>query len=351
MLISVQYARAGAALLVVLAHLSGFAAFQPVSSAHFGGFGVDIFFVISGFIMWQTSRDQRPGDFMRRRISRIVPPYWFYTSLLVLLALFAPRLAPNVELSWTAVFGSYLFIPYADHRGVMNPILLQGWTLNFEMYFYIVFALSLFLAKPLLRFLSVAGLFLLSTAFGISSDKSLAILSQVTNTILFEFVIGMMVSIAWQRWKITAPASLAMALASVIGLIYAELSQPSVEMRFFVFGIPAAFLLFGLLGTEAWLARRPSRVLLAAGDASYSLYLGHPFVLSAVHMVFNGPVRNRLGLDGVPLGVAYGVTAIAAALVLSYLSFAVLEKPSGRFLMARLFRNRDVHAPVKRAAS
>lgn len=349
MLVSVQYARAVAALLVVLAHLSGFSAFQQVSTAHFGGFGVDIFFVISGFIMWETSKVQRPADFMRRRIARIVPPYWFYTTLLVALALIAPRFAPNIELNWKAVLGSYFFIPYTDHRGVMNPILLQGWTLNFEMYFYIIFALSLFIRSLAARLLAISGFFLCSAALGLAVDKSWAILSQITGTILLEFVFGMLVSIYWQRRKIGTSTSLALISVGVIALIASELQQPSVEYRFILFGIPSALLLSGLRGMETWLSRRPWRVLLATGDASYSLYLSHPFVLSAVHLVFNGPVRNHLGLDGMALGLAYGAAAITGSILFSYLSFIFLEKPAGRFVLARLSRSRRDPAAVKPA--
>lgn len=336
MLVSVQYARAVAALLVVVAHLSGFSAFQPVTTAHFGSFGVDIFFVISGFIMWETSKNQRPRDFMHRRIARIAPPYWFYTTLLVLLALFVPRMAPNIELSWKAVLGSYLFIPYTDHRGIMNPILLQGWTLNFEMYFYVIFAASLFLANRPARFIAVAGVFIASAVIGLAVDKSWAILSQILSPVLMEFVLGMVVSIARQRWKINPRGSLLIIVGAIACLILADLQQPSADLRFFFFGVPAALFLFGLLGTETYLAPRRLGFLVAAGDASYSLYLAHPFVLSAVHIAVNGPVRNRLGIEGIPLGLLFAALAVFLSLIFSYSSFIFLEKPAGRFMLERL---------------
>jgi exopolysaccharide production protein ExoZ len=351
MLVSVQYARAVAALLVVVAHLSGFSAFQQVSTSHFGGFGVDIFFVISGFIMWETSKNQRPADFMARRLARIAPPYWFYTALLVLLALIAPEVAPNIEVSWKALLGSYFFVPYTDHRGIMNPILLQGWTLNFEMYFYIIFALGLFVADRRMRFVLVALFFLLSSVAGLVADKSFAILSQITSSVLLEFVLGMMVSAAWQRWKIGFAASAAMIAISVTGLIFSELQQTTSEIRFIVFGIPSALLLFGLLGTEKYLARYPNKILLAAGASSYSLYLSHPFVLSAVHLVVNGPVRNKIGLDGFALGIVYAVAAITASLVVSHVSFILLEKPAGKFVLAQLSGNRKNGSQAKAATA
>ncbi len=336
MLISVQYARAAAALLVVIGHISGFSAFQSASMTHFGGVGVDIFFVISGFIMWETSKDQSPTDFMRRRLARIVPPYWFYTTLLVLLALTAPAWTPNIELSTEALLGSYFFIPYTDHRGLMNPILLQGWTLNLEMYFYIVFALSLFLSDRRMRFLAVSVFFVIAILIGLVADSSWAAISRFTSTILLEFVMGMIVSVVWQRWKIGFPAAVAIFLASVAALVYAEMRLQSSGINFIVFGVPAAFLLLALLNMETFLARRPLPWLVATGDASYSLYLAHPFVLSAVHMIFQRWLQTYFGSDGMVLAIAFATTAVVASLIVSHISYLLLEKPAGRFVLRQL---------------
>jgi len=351
MLVSVQYARALAALLVVLAHLSGFSAFQPLTTSSFGSFGVDMFFVISGFIMWETTKDQRPLDFMCRRIARIVPPYWFYTTLLVLLAVLSPRLAPNIQLSWEAILGSYFFIPYTDHRGIMNPILLQGWTLNFEMYFYIIFAASLMLVHRAIRFFAVIGLLSISALIGLSLDTPPAIVSMVTSTVLLEFALGMILAIAWRHWKPGMAAALPIIAVGSVCLILAELRQPSDDLRLIFFGIPSALFLFGLLGTENFLSRKPLRPLVAAGDASYSLYLAHPFVLSAVHIVVNGPIRNILNIDGIALALLYGALAISACLIFSHASFLFLERASARFVLRRLTRRKKDIAGASVAAT
>ncbi len=326
MLISVQYARAAAALLVVIGHIAGFSAFQSISTTHFGGVGVDIFFVISGFIMWETSKDQQPADFLQRRLTRIVPPYWFYTTLLVVLALALPALTPNIELTAKALSGSYFFIPYTDHRGIMNPILLQGWTLNLEMFFYVIFALSLFLPGRRTRFLAVSLVFLILIAMGLFADKSWAVINRFTSPILLEFVMGMTVSAVWQRWKIGVPAAGAIFLASVAALLYSEINLQYLGMGFIVFGVPAAFLLYGLLNLEPILAKRPLRPLVAAGDSSYSLYLAHPFVLSAVDVIFTRWAADHLGLDGMDLAIAFATTAILASLAFAHISYVLLEK-------------------------
>lgn len=353
MLISVQYARAAAALLVVVGHMAGFSAFHPISDGHFGGFGVDIFFVISGFIMWETSKEQRPSEFVQRRLSRIVPPYWFYTTLLVALAFAAPALTPNVELGAKALFGSYFFIPYTDQRGLMNPILLQGWTLNLEMYFYVIFALGLFIANHAWRFFAVSAYFLLVILLGLvmsGSDASSAVVTRFTSPILIEFILGMLVSIAWTRWKIGFRPGLALFLAAAAALIYADSRHLSGEINFITYGIPAAFLLLGLLGMEDVLARHPLRPLVAAGNASYSLYLAHPFVLSAVHVVFQRWARSHPETEGIVFALAFALTATVVALLFSYASYALIEKPAGKFLMAKL-SGKSKHAPKGKTAT
>lgn len=349
MLISVQYARAAAALLVVIGHISGFSAFQSASTTHFGGVGVDIFFVISGFIMWETSKEQSPADFMRRRLARIVPPYWFYTTLLVLLVLVAPAWTPNVELSTEALLGSYFFVPYTDHRGLMNPILLQGWTLNLEMYFYIVFALSLFLSDRRARFICVSAFFVIAILIGLLADSSWAVINRFTSTILLEFVMGMTVSAIWQRWKIGFPAAVSIVLASAATLLYAEIWLQNSGINFIVFGVPAAFLLFGLLNMESFFARRPLPWLVATGDASYSLYLAHPFVLSAVHMIFQRWLQSYFGSEGLVLAITFAVTAIVASLIVSHFSYILLEKPAGRFVLRQLSGGRNAERKRKMA--
>lgn len=342
-LVSVQYLRAIAALLVVFAHLSGFSAFQAISTAHFGGFGVDLFFVVSGFIMWHTSDDRSPADFMYRRIARIVPPYWFYTTLLVLLAFLMPRLAPNIQLSPTALVGSYLFIPYADHRGIMNPILLQGWTLNFEMYFYLVFACGLFIPGKSRRFTCLIAFFMLSAMLGLFADRSWAILSQITSSILLEFCLGMIVAAIWQRQRISTALAWPVVAISGALLVIAEFWQPVADVRFIAFGVPAALLLYGLLNCETYFAKRPISLLLRAGDASYSLYLVHPFVLSAVHLIVNRALKTSFVPDPVLLGSFFGITAIAASLVVAHVSYIHLERRAEKFLL----RTRQHRAPLR----
>lgn len=115
----------------------------------FGTSGVDLFFVISGFIVVVTTAgvDTKPFDFWRRRIVRVVPLYWLLTLLMVTVALIAPGLFKTLKVAPETVLQSLLFIPHFSQSfsGVVWPLLVPGWTLNFEMFFYALFGLALIL--------------------------------------------------------------------------------------------------------------------------------------------------------------------------------------------------------------
>jgi exopolysaccharide production protein ExoZ len=114
----------------------------------FGASGVDLFFLISGFIMIYTSHAAfcRPGaplSFLRRRAIRVVPMYWLYTTLVVLLLAFAPRLFSTVTFNWENAVASYLFLLSKIPGEGIGTVMQTGWTLCFEAYFYVLFAIFL----------------------------------------------------------------------------------------------------------------------------------------------------------------------------------------------------------------
>ena len=153
---SIQYLRALAALGVVIFHASP--AEHPFMV---GNAGVDIFFVISGFIMWSITEERpaSPAAFLKDRLIRIAPLYWLLTTLLVVGALVVPKLFPNLRIDLPYVAGSFLFVPMRPPGSTgadpIWPVLVQGWTLNYEMFFYVLFSLCLFL-RPSLRLAAIS---------------------------------------------------------------------------------------------------------------------------------------------------------------------------------------------------
>lgn len=332
MLLSLQYARAVAALLVVYAHLSGFALFGTLGLPEFGGMGVDLFFVISGFVMWESAQKHAAGQFVLRRIARIVPAYWFYTSLLVGIALVAPSLAPKVSFDGWALAGSYFFIPYTNDRGLQNPILLQGWTLNYEAFFYGVFAVALLWEQRRQRFAFVSIVLLCLCICGVVFKPEGAATTMATSPMLLEFLLGMGISVLLRGWRPSQPMSVALAVAGGVALAIIEIAVKPAAWRALQFGLPAAFLLVGLIGLEPAWRRRPFAPLLRVGDASYSLYLCHPFVLSAAAVAVR-PLSPFL--DATLVAIVFAGAALLGSCAVALLSFHGLEKPLARRLVAR----------------
>jgi peptidoglycan/LPS O-acetylase OafA/YrhL len=247
------------------------------------GAGVDIFFVISGFIIVHASASlfgtgaQGAGTFLRRRLARIVPLYWIMTFAF-LAVLWAGRGAIHGAIGGPAyIAASFLFLPWPRPDGLMEPALGLGWTLNYEMFFYAVFAL--FIALPRHRALAcvgfVLGLFVLA---GQSVGFATPQLTFWSNPIILEFCAGM---------------GLAQLLAAGVGLpVWLRLGLPLLAItalhfapdpgasRAAVWGIPAVLLVAAaaLAPIPATLSR-PARAVVRLGDASYALYLVHPFVM------------------------------------------------------------------------
>jgi len=165
--LTIQALRAIAALLVVVYHAfdmwgARIDSAAPGISWTNGAAGVDIFFVISGFVMVASSRriasqPHAGWTFIQQRIVRIVPLYWLLTTAKLILVFFFADLALRSGIDFDYVARSYLFFPVVDGAGHFRPLLPVGWTLTYEFLFYLLFALALALRVDVLRVL-VPGL-------------------------------------------------------------------------------------------------------------------------------------------------------------------------------------------------
>lgn len=217
--------------------------------------GVDLFFVISGFVMVQSTmnRSVAPMQFMAQRALRIVPMYWIATFALM----------PQIEGEWAFKIKSLLFVPAVHpHSNLVQPVLDPGWTLNYEMFFYAIFAVFL-CVKESRRFAGTALLFAGLVWAGLSGGLTHEF-DYYTQPIILEFIFGMAIA----RFGIRLPFIVVpLAIAAMIAL------QTSSVDRIFALGIPAALVVAGLLGIEK---RVPDwRAANFLGSASYSIYLFH----------------------------------------------------------------------------
>ena len=341
---SIQYLRALAALLIVVYHLQPRLERLGWSGAWPGWLsaGVDIFFVISGFIMWVTTaeRPTRPLSFIWHRFVRIAPLYYLFTVLMVLLLLAVPSIAGEGRLSPWHVLASFGFWPTAQPlSGRLEPVLPQGWTLNYEMFFYVLFALSLLLAPIARLFTMLAGLGGIAIA-GVLLDPAQGALDFYTNGIIIEFAFGLLIGAAFTSGA-QLPRPVALALL-VVGLIATPLSLTLFYSlpRAVIWGIPAAAIVGGAAFAERARPVFRSPLLLLLGNASYSLYLSHGLTLSVLGFFW---ARLRLGGTGLAAG-AFSMVAIIATCVVGALIYRLVEAPLTRMLRPR---RRGALAPAK----
>jgi exopolysaccharide production protein ExoZ len=293
---SIQILRAVAALSIVFHHglneADGLARLLGGRFAHQYSWpleaGVDLFFVISGFVMVVASRDffgktSSIWPFLRRRLARVVPIYWavlvLYVALLVTSIVPLNRPLPDAA----EIITSFAFIPYMRPDGFVLPVYGLGWTLNYEMLFYALFALAL----PLKRSLAVPVLVsvLLALVFlGHFVPASLTALTFWTRPIIVEFGLGALIGhMTLNGLRPPRSAGLVMAAAAVIWLVLGKVSPDLIPReRVLLYGMPAALLVLAGLAFDDLLEHTYLRPLQALGDASYALYLLHPFVLRAV---------------------------------------------------------------------
>jgi exopolysaccharide production protein ExoZ len=348
-LIPIQLLRALAALAVAILHgqyETGLLAdavgrgFQPSRILPWEA-GVDVFFVISGFVMVYASRRLfgRPEArrvFLSRRIARVVPLYWLTTTLYLALALMAPGSVKGMA-EPGYVLASYAFVPVARADGAVEPLYSLGWTLNYEMAFYVLFALALGLSR---RWAvgavaaMLAGLVLLAAV--LAAPLPFAFWG---NSIVLEFGIGMAIGLLRVEGVVLGPAARLVLGAIGLALFALVAAQAPGLPRALLFGVPAGCLVAACgLGREHVLADETVAVRLGAvlGDASYALYLIHPFVIRGmrrtVEMAGLGP--------SLPPWLFLGV-ALLAAILASIAVFRLIERPlnaGARLLLERVGR-------------
>jgi exopolysaccharide production protein ExoZ len=340
-IVNIQALRAIAALLVMCVHMATFGAllgWQPRATA-FGNCGVDLFFVISGFIMMHTVTycPTTARAFLRNRIVRVVPLYWLTTLALFALAMTAPALLGDTRADWRALLLSLAFIPFDRGGGVVEPLFFLGWTLNYEMFFYACFALALWVARgrPMMTQLGCAGAIAACVCIGWLLAPTGFLSRFYTNDIMLEFVFGMAAARIAFRCSV---ASRLVAVAMVLGgLLFMLWIAPSLPVpRWTTSGVAATVLLLGAVWGERGGLGASARVVQAVGAASYALYLTHPFVLQAF-----GKLAERSGRGHVAV-VALAITGSIAAIVAALLVHKTVELPITHALRRAVGHRRTV---------
>lgn len=354
MLGNVQALRAIAALMVVVVHAyaveSTYLPGRPWTTPFhiLGTYGVDLFFVISGTVMvastatWFATKGA-PRRFLARRATRIYPPYWVVTALVLVAYWIVPSATGEHRSAPPDILASFLALP---QRG--EPLLVVGWTLTYELVFYGVFAIALNFARRFLPLVTAVWLtaVVLVHLLGPASNPWVRVLGSPFD---LEFVLGMLIGIAVLRGALGAPRTLfVVAVVAVVAVCVATAysGREYLEVawwRPFVVGGPMALLIYASLGLERDGLLAPGW-LRAQGDASYALYLWHVPAIGAL-----GLALNRVHVHGTPARIAIVFGGYVLAIVVSLLAYRGIERPLLR-LARRYFESASSNAGRKAVA-
>jgi peptidoglycan/LPS O-acetylase OafA/YrhL len=281
-----------------------------------GSAGVDLFFVISGFIIARVSKDRPAADFAKARFWRIYPIYLWAVAAPILWEVtsgtgLTTRVAATLSL-WPIWAGQY-----------QQPLLPVAWSLYFEILFYAGMTAWLFSRRAALT--AASGILLLALF------RPSQVTAFLLSPIILEFVAGYAIS-RLRSFRFAAPAL-------IVGVILlfgstrefdaaTMLDASTASLRALVFGIPAAMIVYGALGLERLFAGRWANPLVWAGDASYSIYLVHLF-----------PINALSGSSEAMPAIRF-VAGVAAGLVV----YSFVERPLGQWVARRNRRRRPVHA-------
>ncbi|MFJ6412488.1 acyltransferase family protein [Terribacillus saccharophilus] len=327
---SLQVVRAGAIILVVLHHvynllLNYHNIDSPIFSPFkYGDMGVDLFFVLSGFIIFYVHQKDfgNKSIFKRyayKRITRIIPLYWMVTVVFLCFVMF--------DRSIIHIINSFLLIPSSE-----QPVVGVAWSLQHELLFYLIFGLLILNKKIFMPFVVIWTMLMLIT-FIFSIEFSNAMLALIFSPLNLEFLFGCAVAYIYMKKPFADLSILALIGSIYIMGMWIYQMFTNVEINHVIsWGIPAALLILGLVNLEEKGKFSAPKLLVYLGDASYSIYLIHVTII----LIFE-KLMIRIGLYEFPLVIQLiAVVASIASITGGCLLYNIVEKPSQRFFRSKL---------------
>lgn len=315
MINNLQVLRAIAALNVVFYHSFGVGRSYGYHSSVFdplvgwSGNGVDIFFVISGFVMFYTqhANPKRPIDFLKSRIKRIVPLYWSITLGCIALMLVFPSIFRQASFDWPHSLASLFFV--SNLVGYKYPVLIPGWTLELEMLFYVLFAAALAIPRaPLIATVSL----LLAVAIAMTG----------LGVEIFEFVLGMVAGRCYINGHLRRAGKCLFGIGASTLLL--SIFWGSESNRLLVWGVPAFMLVLG----SCYIRQVKAGLWVSLGAASYGIYLIHTMTLPVFFKII-----RWLGVPGRGLAAEMQVLlCVVLSAVMGMLVYRYYERPLAKVL-------------------
>lgn len=329
----IQVLRFVAASAVVICHSSFYTSERLTLGSYVykeGANGVSLFFVISGFVMILSSekllnRANGWREFLVKRLVRIAPIYWLVTTLKLLIMLAAASVVFHSKLNISDIVKSYLFVPALNMDNEYRPIYGVGWTLNFEMFFYLLFALSLWLKLSPIRFLSMV--FIPLAIASVFKTPKWPDIGFYADPIILNFLYGM-IGAKLVISKRVLPLRLSIFLM-IVGALYLfiprygfdiSMANPSVILS----GIASFIIVYCSASVDYNSFIVIPKWLVYLGGASYSLYLVHPTV--------SPMVPTALRILGFHSSLVSVVLSVITSVVCSVIFYRICEKPLTNYL-------------------
>lgn len=346
--LNVQILRAAAAGFVAYYHLQPMlSGIDELASVSFPAIGVDVFFVISGFVMFMSNKDMNKNtlSFLVMRLIRIVPLYWIATFTIVLFYMIGFRPNGLMIFNVDILLKSLFFIQSEFENGRHDLILSLGWTLIYELFFYGVFAATFVMRSRFSSFCAVSVVFAAFIGAGVAFPGLPRGIAYFTNPIIVEFLFGAGLALLVMEWRdrdvhlgrrsaVAAGCALVLALAAIFAIEMAEIGVPN-SSRALLWGVPALLIVGGVVCLEYCGLALKARGALLLGAASYALYLFHPVIMQGMVKLFVwfAPVSGGAGVALV------ASAALVSALIGSVVIHLAIETPildAGRRFVRRM---------------
>lgn len=329
---NLQFLRGLSALLVVIFHMRSFAEIYTIGFpvlnwliGDYGRLGVDVFFILSGFLISITTQNNISSiQFFIKRTIRVVPLYWLMTFVFLgVYFLLGPSRFGVYKFDWSHFLASLFFIPMKNSDGSMTPIISYGWSLNYEMCFYFLYAFGLRLndIKRVGYFtLSYFLIFLLAKILPVENHLQ-AVFEYLSNSIFIEFIVGVALAYLYKNHE-TKLLTIAKLLIPILFVwSFLNIHFQWTELRIFLLG-PIALTLF-LLFLILDIKNINFIKLTYLGDISYSLYLIQAFTLP-IFLKISGIISKLIFFDvNLVMFLALSISLVAASI-----SYEVVEKKS-----------------------
>ena len=344
---SLQLLRAIAVSFVIFVHSANFgvpiiSSVNPTDSFYnsktWGTIGVDLFFCISGFIMTIIIHAYTKSGgwklFLKKRFIRIVPLYY----LLSLIDALSTVYLKHETIDFATISKTLLFFPIFDKKEFVTPLISVGWTLSFEMYFYTLIAILLIFKRDIYKRLLFVILFLGVT--GLFTNSESPILKFLTTPLLFEFGFGIVCGLLYRKFNSSGILISVKKAVSIILLViglslmcytffipdkYLNWAAGTIEnnnisafYRTLTWGIPCALVLLGVTFSELVFRKKIPKILILAGDASYSCYLIHMKIFPIIAHVF-----KYLSLGS----ILFLIAVVPLCIIVSIIFYKIVEKP------------------------